>query len=77
MGLADKFMQNVLDTAVIPDNSKFGLASPVYKGYGSDPVATYSYSNITVLTKLRKVFEKLIVKRLIETFTDADLPNKI
>lgn len=72
-----KCMQNILKTAVIPENFKYGLVSPVYKGHGSNTAATDSYRDISVLTLLCKIFEKLIVRRLADTFTDAEIPGEL
>ena len=59
-GIAES-LQDILNTTQIPDNFKCGLITPVFKGHGGDPVSTDSYRDISVLSILCKVFEKILV----------------
>ena len=59
-------MREILETGIIPENFKCGLITPVFNGHGCDPTLTDCYRNISVLTVLCKLFEKLIVGRLSE-----------
>ena len=70
-------MQEILETGLIPENFKFGLITPVYKGHGCDPALTGSYRDISVLTVLCKLFEKLLVRRLDEGLTEAGVPSDL
>ena len=70
-------MQEILETGSIPENFKYGLITPVYKGHGCDPASTDSYRDISVLTVLCKLFEKLILRRLGEGLAEADVPSEL
>ena len=70
-------LQNIMDTASIPENFKFGLITPVYKGHGSDPAVTDSYRDISVLTILCKVFEKVLVPRLNDDLAKECIPSEL
>ena len=72
-----KEMQEILETGVIPENFKYGLITPVYKGHGSDPASTDSYRDISVLTVLCKLFEKMITRRLNEGLAEAGIPSEL
>ena len=64
-------------TAKVPENFKFGLITPVFKGHGADPVKTDNYRDITVQTILCKVFEKILDKRLGKELERADVPSEL
>ena len=57
-------LQDILRTADIPRNFTLGMITPVYKGHGADPALVDNYRDISVLTLLCKIFEKILVNAL-------------
>ena len=75
-GIAD-CLQEILDTTKIPDNFKCGLVTPVFKGHEGDPASTDSYRDISVLSILCKVFEKILVERLNVELLSNGIPSEL
>ena len=74
--IADCF-EDIVHTTSIPDNFKYGLITPVFKGHGADPASTDSYRDITVQTMLCKVFEKILDRRLRDELRCANVPSDL
>ena len=72
-----KCLQDILSTTRIPDNFKCGLITPVFKGHGGDPASTDSYRDISVLSTLCKVFEKILVERLNAELLSIGIPSEL
>ena len=70
-------LQAILRTAQIPENFKCGLITPVYKGHGGDPASMDSYRDISVLSTLCKVFEKILVSRLGTELLRTGVPSEL
>ena len=62
-----------LATGVIPDQFKVGLITPVHKSGGRDEVK--NYRPITLTSHLIKVFERVLVRKLVEYLESCDLLN--
>ena len=75
-GIAES-LQDILNTTQIPDNFKCGLITPVFKGHGGDPASTDSYRDISVLSILCKVFEKILVERLSVELLSSGIPSEL
>ena len=70
-------IREIMKTAKIPENFKCGLITPVFKGHGNKPEAPDSYRDISVLTVLCKVFEKVLIQRLDEGLRKAGIPSEL
>ena len=70
-------LQTILDTTRIPENFKCGLITPVFKGHGGDPASTDSYRDISVLSILCKVFEKILIERLNVELHSNGIPSEL
>ena len=70
-------LQDILNTTEIPDNFKCGLVTPVFKGHGGDPASTDSYRDISILSILCKVFEKILVERLNIELLSNGIPSEL
>ena len=70
-------LQTITRTTQIPENFKCGLITPVYKGHGGDPASLDSYRDISVLSTLCKVFEKILVARLGTELLRVGVPSEL
>ena len=69
-------LQDILHNDTIPETFKDGLITPVFKGHGCDPTLTDSYRDISVLSTLCKVFEKIMVKRIDKELEASNVPSE-
>ena len=66
--------QSSLNSSEIPSVLKFGTVIPIHKG--GDKCAPSNYRPVTLTSHVIKIFEKVIVRKLVEYIDEAGLFNK-
>ena len=69
-----RLWQRSMQTGVIPEKLKFGLITPIFKG--GDKCNPANYRPVTLTSHIIKIFEKIIVKKLVAYMNEANLFNK-
>ena len=70
-----KILNATVELESVPTVLKKGVAVPVYKGGGKDPMKMDSYRGITLTSMVAKVLEFLLLERLESIFLEAGLPH--
>ena len=59
----------------IPPSLCHGLIIPVYKGKGRDPFNSNSYRGITLTSIIAKIFETILLRRMLPTLHESNFPH--
>ena len=59
----------------VPSSMKTSSILPIYKGKGKDPPNPNSYRGISLSSTISKVFETIILRRIMPVLEEANIPN--
>ena len=65
----------ILDLESIPPCLKTATIIPIYKGKGKDPLDTNSYRGISLSSSISKVFETIVLRRLLPVLEEMNIPH--
>ena len=68
-------INRICELEQIPSCFKQGIVIPAFKGKGRDPLLIKSYRGITFTSVLAKIFEILLLNRLIPLFDETGIPQ--
>ena len=69
-----KLWQRSLDSGLVPNDCKLGLITPIYKG--GERGEPKNYRPVTLTSHLIKIFERIVVKKVLDFLESYDLYNK-
>lgn len=70
-----KIFNTILTLEDIPSSFKEGIILPIYKGKGKDPLLQSSYRGITLTSVLAKVFEFVLLDRILPIISGSGIPQ--
>ena len=70
-----RIFNSILHFEQLPVCLKEGIAVPIYKGRGKDPLLVSSYHGITLSSVIAKLFEVIILHRLSPCLEEAGFPD--